>query len=57
MSRTIKGSKSTGYDYWSKRPCSKLGFGKVVKTMTKRVERSKSKIVVIKEVDDWYDQQ
>lgn len=39
MSRTVKGRKPVGYDYWSKRPCSKLGYGRVVKDMTNAVER------------------
>ena len=30
MSRTKRGGKPVGYDYWSKRPCSGLGYGKHV---------------------------
>lgn len=51
MSRTIKGSKTLGYDYWSKRPCSKRGFGPVIKDMTHRVERRIKKDTVRKELN------
>lgn len=41
MSRTKKGAKGPGYDYWSKRagnhPC--VGHGKDVKKHTHRLER------------------
>lgn len=39
MSRTIKGSKGCGYDYWSKRPYSGNGHGKQIKKFTHRAER------------------
>jgi hypothetical protein len=39
MSRTIKGSKSCGDDYWSKRPYGGDGFGKSVKKITHKKER------------------
>jgi hypothetical protein len=40
MSRTWKGLKAIGYDYWSKRPYSGHGFGKIVKKLTHRKERA-----------------
>lgn len=46
MSRTKKGSKHVGYDYWSKRPYSKCGYGASVKDMTHRKERMDSKKIV-----------
>lgn len=49
MSRTRKGSKPMGYDYWSKRPYSKNGYGKDVKDMTHRKERAMSKEELYKE--------
>lgn len=52
MSRTNKGSKGVGYDYWSKRPCSKNGHGAVVKDMTHRKERMQNKEIVLKELKD-----
>ncbi len=50
MSRTTKGAKGPGFDYWSRRPvkgtkpggmCS--GFGPEVKRLTRRSERRVSK--------------
>ena len=49
MSRSRKGSKATGYDFWSKRPCSGLGYGPVVKDITHRVERRINKDIVREE--------
>jgi hypothetical protein len=44
MSRTSKGSKGCGYDYWGKRPLSgNCGYGKIVKTISKRIERARAK--------------
>ena len=48
MSRTIKGSKSVGYDFWSKR-----GHGPIIKNMTHRVERRIKKDTVRKELGEW----
>jgi hypothetical protein len=42
MSRTIKGTKPKGYDFWSARPGNKHGaggFGKNAKKFTHRAER------------------
>lgn len=44
MSRTKKGSKSPGYDIWSKRPGAG-GTGRVAKWVTKRRERSLDRIL------------
>lgn len=45
MSRTRKGSKPVGYDYWTARPCNKGGgrVGKYTKIMTHRIERQQGK--------------
>lgn len=52
MSRTKKGSKGSGFDYWGKRPKSgNCGYGKSVKTISKRIERARSKSNVQKGVD------
>lgn len=39
MSKTVRGSKGCGYDYWSKRPYSGNGHGKQIKKLTHRAER------------------
>lgn len=52
MSRTIKGSKPIGYDYWSKRPYSQSGYGPHIKQMTKRVERQQAKDITKKELEN-----
>lgn len=45
MSRTIKGSKGPGYDYWSRRHPGNgiIGHGKKVKKRTHKYERQKAK--------------
>lgn len=43
MSRTRKGNKGAGYDYWGKRPLSGRGYGKDIKDATKKIERARSK--------------
>lgn len=49
MSRTKRGSKGAGYDYWGKRPMSgDCGYGKQVKTASKRIERARAKAAVRK---------
>lgn len=49
MSRSRKGSKHVGYDYWSKRPYSGVGYGPIVKDMTHRVERRINKDIIREE--------
>jgi len=52
MSSTRKGSKGPGYDYWGKRPKSgDCGYGKSVKTISKRIERSRAKVSLRKGVE------
>lgn len=43
MSRTKKGSKPVGYDYWSRRPTPDMSPGRDAKKMTHRRERIQSK--------------
>lgn len=45
MSRSIKGNKSIGYDFWSKRPGSGRGFGKIARKVTVRKERALDKVL------------
>jgi hypothetical protein len=40
MSRTVKGKKPIGYDYWTKRPYSSAGFGPKIKKLTHKKERA-----------------
>lgn len=46
MSRTIKGSKGAGYDYWSRRPMSGHGYGPEVKRICHGIERMQAKSAV-----------
>lgn len=44
MSRTKKGKKSPGFDFWGKRAMSgSCGFGKIVKKLTSGKERAARK--------------
>ena len=43
MSRTKKGAKAPGYEYWGKRPMSGSSPCKEVKTMTHKIERQRNK--------------
>lgn len=46
MSRTIRGEKSGGYDFWSRRPHSGGGYGPGVKSLCHRVERQQGRDAV-----------
>lgn len=47
MSRTRKGGKGPGYDYWGRRALSGgCGYGPKVKKATTRVERSRAKAAI-----------
>lgn len=50
MSRTQRGSKGAGYDYWSKRPFSGRGYGPAVKKFCHKAERMQEKEEIIKEI-------
>ncbi len=45
MSRTVKGGKGCGYEYWSSRPYNKSGSqpGKYTKKRTHKAERQEGK--------------
>ncbi len=43
MSRTRKGSKRPGYEYWGRRPCSGWNPGKESKMITRQIERAQEK--------------
>ena len=55
MSRTNKGSKPTGYEYWSARPLNRGGgcVGVFTKTLTSRIERRDSKKLVRDELEEY----
>lgn len=55
MSRSKKGKKSPGYEYWSKRPIAKNHGavpGRETKTRTHRLERLEGKKKVKEQLDD-----
>lgn len=55
MSRTKKGSKGPGYDYWSKR-CfgnKNIGYGKVAKEITKQKENTRKKKEIRENLKDF----
>lgn len=43
MSRTVKGSKGPGYEYWGKRALSMASPGKATKKLTHKIERQRNK--------------
>lgn len=43
MSRTKKGSKAPGYEYWSKRPMRGSNPGSWAKKVTHKIERQRGK--------------
>jgi len=52
MSRTKKGKKAVGYDYWSKRPTPSMTPGRPAKTMTHRRERIEGKNEIKKQREE-----
>lgn len=46
MSRTRKGTKGCGYEYWSRRPFAGYSPGRDTKTLTHRIERRHAKRTV-----------
>lgn len=55
MSRTVRGSKPSGYEYWSARPLNRGGgcVGVFTKTLTSRIERRNSKELVRCEIEEY----
>ncbi len=56
MSRTIRGQKGPGYDYWSRRPMSGTGYAKWIKQRTHRVERQRAKDAIRNAAENKYPQ-
>lgn len=53
MSRSKRGSKGPGYDYWGRRAHSgTTGVGRIQKKMTTRVERNRAKQELIQGEED-----
>ena len=55
MSRTRRGSKCSGWEYWSRRPCNGFNPSKESKTIAHQVERAREKKLIqdeIKEMED-----
>lgn len=52
MSRTVKGSKSCGYDYWGKRALSQCRPGRITKKITLGMERMQERQTLVNELDD-----
>ena len=55
MSRTIKGNKPIGYEFWSKRPWSRnhgCCSGKKAKKTVHSLERAEEKNLIRKEIKD-----
>jgi len=54
MSRTKKGAKAPGYEFWSARPKSGTGHGPFAKKVTKRTERQQNKKLAMSAVKKSY---
>lgn len=56
MSRSIKGSKACGYDYWGKRAMSQCSPGRENKKITLGIERMRARkeIIDLLEIGDPY---
>ena len=55
MSRTRKGKRPIGYEYWSRRPLSNRGGanpGKTTMKLTHRLERAEAKRIIKQETEE-----
>lgn len=52
MSRTIRGSKGAGYDYWSRRPMSGMGHDVSLKRLCHRIERQQGRNEVRQQMEE-----
>lgn len=50
MSRSIRGSKGCGYDYWGKRALSQCSPGRTTKKITLGIERARERQLIYEEV-------
>ena len=51
MSRTVRGSKGCGYDYWGKRALSQCPPGRITKKITLGMERARERQLIYDEVE------
>lgn len=51
MSRTIRGSKADGFDFWSRRPNSGNGCGVIAKRICHRTERMQGREEVRRQIE------
>lgn len=52
MSRTIRGSKGCGYDYWGKRALSQATPGRETKKLTLGIERMQERELIHNELQE-----
>lgn len=52
MSRTVRGSKGCGYDYWGKRALSQCSPGRKNKKLTLGIERAMERKMVYDELQE-----
>jgi hypothetical protein len=52
VSRTRKGTKGPGHEYWSRRPCNGFNYSKEHKTITHQIERAREKKLVQDEIKE-----
>lgn len=52
MSRTIRGAKAAGFDFWSRRPNSGNGFGPITKRLCHRAEREQGRVEVRRQMEE-----
>jgi hypothetical protein len=56
MSRTRKGAKGPGWEYWSRRPCSGWNPSKEHKQITHQIERAREKELIQDEIREMEDE-
>jgi hypothetical protein len=57
MSRSYRQEKGPGYDFWSRRcfGCHNLTYGKIAKNITKKKERTRTKKMIRRIMNDPHD--
>ncbi len=55
MSRTRKGSKRLGHEYWGRQPCSGYHPSKENKTIAHQIERARERELVRNEIEEMED--
>ena len=57
MSRTRRGGKGPGYEYWGRRPCSGFNPGKESKVIVHQIERAREKELLLDETKEMEDEE